>query len=60
MKIATIYIVNYFQLKDDVWSACVLVLGDVNELAEFIVKLETNRNEYRLTSVNANVVPEAE
>ena len=60
MKITTIYIVNYFQLKDDVWGAHVLVLDNVHELAEFIVKLETNRGEYRLTSVNANVVPEAE
>ena len=60
MRITTVYIVNYFQIKGDVWGACVLVLGDVNELAALIVKLETNRDEYRLTSVNVNVVPEAE
>ena len=60
MKITTVYIVNYFQLKDGVWGANVLVLDNVNDLAEFIVMLETNRDKYRLTSVNANVVPEAE
>lgn len=60
MKITTVYIVNYFQLKGDVWGANVLVLDNVHELAEFITMLETNRDEYRLTSVNANVVQEAE
>lgn len=60
MKIITVYTVTYFQLKDDVWSANVLVLDNVNTLAEFIVMLETNGDEYHLTSVNVNVVPEAE
>ena len=57
MKITTVYIANYFQLKDDVWRTDARVLDDVHELAEFITMLETNRDEYRLAQVSANVVP---
>lgn len=56
MKTTTVYIANYCQFKDDVWRADARVLDDVNELAEFIVMLETNHDEYRLTSVNVNVI----
>lgn len=56
MKTTTVYIANYCQLKDDVWRTDARVLDDVNELADFIVMLETNHDEYRLTSVNVNVI----
>lgn len=62
MKSHTVYIVSYYQLvhnePGEMWRRCVKVFEDVNTLAEFIVMLETDRDEYRLTSVNANEVPE--
>ena len=56
MNATTVYIINYCQLKDDVWRTDARVLDDVNELADFIVMLETNHDVYRFTSVNVNVI----
>ena len=56
MMITTVYIVSYYQLKDDAWRTDSRVIEDVNELAEFIVMLETNHDEYRLATVNANLI----
>ncbi len=62
MKSHTVYIVSYYQLAHnepgEMWRRCVKVFEDANYLAEFIVMLETNRDEYRLTSVNVNEAPE--
>lgn len=62
MKSHTVYLVSYYQLAHnepgEMWRRCVKVVEDVNSLAEFIVMLETNRDEYRLTSVNVNEVSE--
>ena len=58
MKSHTVYIVYYYQLAHnepgEVWNRRVKVFEDVNSLAEFIVMLETNRDEYCFTSVYAN------
>ena len=58
MKTTTVYIISYYQLKDDAWRTDSRVIEDVNELAEFIVMLETNHDEYRLATVNANMIVE--
>lgn len=62
MKSHTLYIVSYYQIahyvSGEMWRRCVEVFVDVNALAEFIVMLETDPDEYRLTSVYANVAPE--
>lgn len=62
MKTHTVYIVSYYQLAHNVsgemWRRCVKVFEDVSTLTEFIVMLETDRGEYRLTSVHANEAPE--
>lgn len=60
MKTTTVYIVKYHQLESNAWRIGVRVLDNINDLAEFIVMLETNRDAYRLTSVIVNEAPEFE